>query len=337
MIVIDGSFGTGGGQILRTALGLATITGKACKIEKIRAGREKQGLREQHLQGALALADLCNAIARGLTLGSTQVEFYPQAITKKHIDVNVKTAGSIGLVLQALMIPSLNYDLTISIKGGATFGKHAPPLYYIKEILSYFLNKIGYRYNISIKREGFFPRGGALTEIRTFKPEKLKELNATEQTPVIRIGGISVASDGLKLRNVAERQAKAAIEILHKHFKIKPLIDIIYTDSLDFGSGIQLWIETGNSRIGGSSFGERGKTSEKVAKEASYALIEQYKKGAVVDSFAADQLLPYLAIVGGRVKTSEITEHAKTNIFVIEKFLPARFSISDNIIEVKKV
>lgn len=336
MLVIDGSFGTGGGQILRTALGLAVLTGKACKIEKIRAKRDNPGLREQHLQGALALAELCNATAKGLTLGSTQAEFYPQAIIKKHLDVNIRTAGSIGLVLQALMIPSLQHDLTISIKGGATFGKHAPPLYYIKDVLGYFLNKIGYRYDISIKREGFFPKGGAVTEIRTYEPEKLKELIAIEQTPIIKIGGISVASANLKPRSVAERQAKAAIEILRKHFKIKPIIDIIYSDSLDFGSGIQLWIETENSRIGGDSFGEREKTSEKVAEEAAYALIGEYKKGAVVGKYASDQLLPYLAIAGGSIKTSEITEHAKTNMFVIEKFLPVKFSVSDNLIEIKK-
>jgi len=336
MLIIDGSFGTGGGAIARVALGLSALTSKACKIEKIRAKRDKPGLREQHLQGALALASLCNAKAKGLVFESTEVEFYPQAITKKHLDVNVKTAGSIGLVLQALMIPSLQHDLTISIKGGATFGKHAPPLYYIKEVLSYFLHKIGYRYNISIKREGFFPRGGAITEIRTFKPEKLNELIAIEQTPIIKIAGISVASANLKPRNVAERQAKTAIEILRKHFKIKPIIDIFYSDSLDFGSGIQLWIETENSRIGGDSFGERVKTSEEVAEEAAYALIGEYKKGAVVDKHASDQLLPYLAIAGGSIKTSEITEHAKTNMFVIEKFLPVKFSVSDNIIEVKK-
>lgn len=336
MIIIDGSFGTGGGQILRTALGLAVLTGKACKIEKIRAKRDEQGLKEQHLQGALALANLCNATAKGLTLGSANVEFYPQAIIKKHLDINIRTAGSVGLVLQALMIPALQHDLTINIKGGATFGKHAPPLYYIKEVPSYFLHKMGYRYDINIKREGFFPRGGALTAIRTFKPEKLKELIATKQTTITKIRGISVASTGLKSRNVAERQAKTAIEILHKGFKIKPIIDIAYSPSLDFGSGIQLWIETENSRIGGSSLGERSKTAEKVAEEAAYALIAEYKKGAVVDSYAADQLLPYLAITGGAIKTSKITEHAKTNIFVIEKFLPARFSIGDDLIKVKK-
>lgn len=354
MITIDGSYGTGGGQILRTALGLAAITGKACKIEKIRAKRKKPGLREQHLQGALALSSLCNAKCKGLKLDSTQVEFYPQAITKKHLDVNIRTAGSIGLVLQALMIPSLQYDLTINIKGGATFGKSAPPLYYIKEVLRYFLNKIGYRYNINIKREGFFPKGGAIVEFKSYKPNKLEELTVIEQTPIIRVAGISVASVSLKQRNVAERQAKTAIEIPQKRFKTKPIIDIIYSNSISPGSGLQLWIETENSRIGASSFGrttrkiagkiEKGITSEDVAREAiikgnaEYGikpLIWEYENG-IVDSHAADQLLPYLALSGGSIKTSEITEHVKTNISTIEKFLPVKFSVKDNVISVKK-
>jgi RNA 3'-terminal phosphate cyclase (ATP) len=46
---IDGSLGEGGGQILRSALGLSMVTGKAFRIEKIRANREKPRLLRQHL------------------------------------------------------------------------------------------------------------------------------------------------------------------------------------------------------------------------------------------------------------------------------------------------
>jgi len=336
MIDIDGSYGTGGGQILRTTLGLSALTGKACRIKNVRVKREHPGLKEQHLQGALALASLCDATAKGLELGSTEAEFFPREIKKQYIDVNVRTAGSIGLVLQALMIPALQHDLTVSIKGGATFGMHAPPTYYIKDVLSYFLNKMGFNYNIEIKKEGFFPKGGALTELRSYKPGKLQELIAVEQKPIKSIKGVSVASSYLKQRNVAERQAKTASEILYKEFKIKPTIDIVYSSSLNPGSGIQLWIETENSRLGGDSFGELRKTAEEVAQEASLFLISEYKKGSVIDKYAADQILPYLAMTGGAVKTSEIAEHVKTNISVIEKFLPVRFSIKDKIISVEK-
>ena len=347
MIELDGGYGTGGGQILRTALGLSALTGKVCAIKHIRVQREQSGLREQHLQGALALADLCNAKYKGLVLGSDKVEFYPQEITKKKIDINIKTAGSVGLALQALMIPALHYDLEISINGGATFGRGAPPLYYVRDVFGYFLNKMGYHFELAVQKEGFFPKGGALVEFKSYKPNKLGSLAVVERTPVKTINGISVASETLRQRAVADRQAKKASELIYEYFKIKPEINILYSPCLGFGSGLSLWLETQNSRIGAGSFGRparkikgklhRGISSEGLAKEVVEkgneelgikSLIWEYENG-VVDSHVADQLLPYIALNGGSIKTSRISEHTKTNAFVIEKFLDVKFEINE--------
>jgi RNA 3'-terminal phosphate cyclase (ATP) len=63
MLTIDGSSGEGGGQILRTALALSTVTGKPFRIEKIRAGRPKPGLLRQHLTAVKAAGQISGADA----------------------------------------------------------------------------------------------------------------------------------------------------------------------------------------------------------------------------------------------------------------------------------
>ena len=130
MIIIDGDYGSGGGQILRTAIGLAALTGTACRIEKVRAKRPHPGLREQHLQAAIAVASICKGRLEGGEIGSTEVEFYPGQIKSGNISISISTAGSVGLVLQALLIPAMQADLNIEIKGGATYVVACPLFIY---------------------------------------------------------------------------------------------------------------------------------------------------------------------------------------------------------------
>lgn len=333
MIIIDGEYGSGGGQILRTAMGLAALTGKSCRIEKVRAGRPQPGLREQHLQAARAVASLCQGNLKGDELGSTRLEFHPGDIKSKNIFIKIFTAGSVGLILQGLLIPALAVNLDIRIEGGATYGKWAPPLSYLQNIVFPFLARMGYRVEMEILREGFYPRGGAKIKVKTKKAE-LKNLEIISKQKMIRIKGISLASFHLQKNQVAERQAECAREVLTAHFHQDPQIEIRYCNTICPGSGIQLWIETGASQIGGNSLGERGKKAEVVGKEAAENLIYEYENGAV-DSHAADQLLPYLAIGKGRIRTSQITEHCRTNAFIIEKFLPVQFEITEDTITVE--
>ena len=77
MLHIDGSYGEGGGQILRTSLSLAAITGQAIRIEGIRAARKKPGLAIQHLTGVRAAAAICHAQVKGDAVGSMTLEFVP--------------------------------------------------------------------------------------------------------------------------------------------------------------------------------------------------------------------------------------------------------------------
>ena len=111
MITIDGSYGEGGGQILRTALALSTVTGKAVEIVNVRANRTKPGLQPQHLTGVLACAAIAHADIEGASLNSTRLAFAPRRITGGEYVFDVEqtigrgSAGSVALILQAVLLP----------------------------------------------------------------------------------------------------------------------------------------------------------------------------------------------------------------------------------------
>ncbi|MDP2908909.1 MAG: RNA 3'-terminal phosphate cyclase [Nanoarchaeota archaeon] len=332
MLTIDGCYGEGGGQVLRTSIGLSAVTGTPVKIINIRKGRCTQGLAEQHLQAVRAVAQLCDAKVKGAELHSTELEFTPGKIKSGNINVKIATAGSIGLILQALLIPAIKTDLTIKIQGGGTYGKWAAPTDHFKYVLFPLLEKFGYKVEMQIEKEGFYPAGGAIAQVHSPKAD-IKPVNLTEKGKILAIEGRSVASEHLEKAEVAERQAKAARKILFDHFKTDAKIKKEYVKSLCPGSGIQLWIKTENTVIGSNSLGEKGKKSETVGEEAAKQLIQDYEKGCV-DRHTADQLIPYMALAGGgKILASEITGHITTNIYVTEQFLPVEFSIEGNLIK----
>src|SRR5439155_20051670 len=80
LIELDGSFGEGGGQILRTSLALSLLTGKGFHLANVRAGRKKPGLQPQHLKILLAGAEVGQAKVKGASIGSSDRVFEPGAI-----------------------------------------------------------------------------------------------------------------------------------------------------------------------------------------------------------------------------------------------------------------
>ncbi|MDP3727963.1 MAG: RNA 3'-terminal phosphate cyclase [bacterium] len=329
MIIIDGK--EGGGQILRTALGLSAITGKECTIENIRIGRPNPGLQEQHLQGVFAMQKLSNAELKGAEKGSTKIIFSPNKLKKGDIEVKISTAGSVGLILQVLLIPALHTKIDLSIKGGATYGKFAPPIHHFENVLFPLFKKMNYIVDMNIIRQGFFPKGGAELEVFSQKTT-LKPLYIQEKGKIVSIKVVSIASKDLEKAEVAERQIKTAKHMLFKKFPDIPIhIQTEYVDTLNTGSGLQITIETEHSFFGGDALGEKGKTAEKVAEEAVESLLDSYENGTV-DIHTADMLLPYIALAGGSYKAPKITNHIKTNIQVIEQFLDIKFKVKENVI-----
>ena len=335
MLEIDGSFGLGGGQILRTAMGLSGFTGIPCKVNNIRLKHKNPGLREQHIQIAKSVSRVCRGKITGAELGSTEIEFIPGKIQEQEINIKIGATGSIGLILQSILVPLSQSGVKVKITGGATWGKWSPSVIYLKDVLCGLVKEMGYEVSVDIIREGFFPDGGGEVEIIT-KPAVWKEIDLTQRGGVLSINGISVASEGLKEKNVAERQRDAASKTLYEYCRVLPSMEINYVKTPAIGSGIFLALDTEHQMIiGGSSLGEKRRKPEQIGKQAAKNLIKEYEKGGL-DLFAADQLIPYLAIAGGKIKVSKITEHCRTNAFVAEKFLNVKVKMEENFIEVVK-
>ncbi len=326
---------------MRTATALSAITQKPCHIFNIRKNRPKPGLATQHLVGIKALNQLCNGYLEGTELGSTEIKFYPGKIkidgtpTPLNLNVKIETAGSITLVLQSLILPSLfaNGPVKIIFNGGATDTFFSPTIDYFRCVFLKILEEIGAKIEINILKRGFYPAGGAKVEVKIYPSRGLKFLNAIDRGVLKTIKIISGASESLKDKKVAERQSAGVREILGK-LKLPTEEKIEYYQTQSPGSQICLIADFENATIGTDNLGKLGKPAEEVGKEAALELLKEQKSNACLDKHSADQILPYLAIADGKsqITVSEITNHVKTNIWVITQFLEGRFEIKDNLI-----
>ncbi|TFG11651.1 RNA 3'-terminal phosphate cyclase [Candidatus Thorarchaeota archaeon] len=328
MIEIDGSHGEGGGQILRTSISLAALTMNSIRITSIRAGRPKPGLKKQHLAGIKLAGKLVNAEIKGAQVGSKEVEFVPKKRTHGQFTQDVGTAGSLSLLLQAVLPPAVlsPNPVQFNLKGGTDVA-WSPPMDYMNHVFAWVLEKMGPRTHFDVEQRGHYPRGGGEV-IATIEPvEHIKPLDMIEFGELKHIRGISHC---VRLPNhVAKRQAKAAKETLEKQGIENIDIEIeTYSKKKDphlgAGSGIVLWAESRDGcRLGADSLGKRGKRAERVGEEAAQRLLEEILAGMAVDMHLADMLVPYFAIAEGtsRIGVSEISSHLKTNIWVAEQIL----------------
>ncbi|MBU4223168.1 MAG: RNA 3'-terminal phosphate cyclase [Euryarchaeota archaeon] len=320
---LDGSYGEGGGQILRTAVALSAVTGERVEINNIRKNRPKPGLSAQHVKAVESAAALCNGKVAGCKLHSTDLIFEPGKIKAGVFDIDIGTAGSITLILQCLMPIAMHSpgSVRLNISGG-TDVSWSPTIDYLRSVTLGALSLMGCVCDIRLVRRGYYPRGGGCVEADIAPAALRKIVLETNECTLVR--GISHSSR-LPV-HVAERQASSARDIL-KLEGYDADISIETRDDPSTGSGVTLWC----GAAGGSALGKPGLKAETVGSIAAEALLAELRTGAGVDEFLADQLIPYMALAGGgSFTTGVISLHTRTNIWVTEHFLDVKFKIEEH-------
>ena len=326
ILVLDGAIG--GGSVLRVGLGLAIALQKPVRVIHIRQGRPNPGLQAQHLAALRAAAQLCHARLEGAQLGSREIEFHPNPIQTDSLKVQIETAGSVALALQPIQIAlaRCTHQVDVTIEGGGTYGQWAPPIAALEHVTFALLGRWGFPTSLEIAREGFYPKGGARVRARFGPAHITKPFDFCEQGRLREIRGLSIASHHLQKARVAERQAEAAHKLLQQECS-KIQIETRYAETLSPGSAVVLWADCEKTIVGGDALGERGVPAEKVGERAATALISELRCGATLDRHTADQIIPFLALFGGRFFCAELTDHIKTNIWVAEQITGSRFTV----------
>jgi RNA 3'-terminal phosphate cyclase (ATP) len=327
MLHLDGAYGEGGGQIVRTSLSLAALLGEPVKITDIRAGRAKPGLRPQHLTGVKALAHISRAEVEGAALGSRELTFKPRTIKggDYFFDVAEKTgsAGSVTLVAQALLPPLLaaREPSTLTIRGG-THVAWSPPAHYLIHVFLPALAELGGKVSLNLTRWGWYPRGGG--EVRLTVKPVARPSSREWLTPPVPADFQALSAASRVPYHVIQRQAKRLQERLGSGL----VVGEVETASLDPGSFVFLW----GPGAGFSALGARGKPAEKVADEAAGEFLNFQSSQAALDQHLADQIVLYLARAAGAsvFTTAEITPHLITNLWVVGQFYGPIFQVRGN-------
>ncbi|MBU6391444.1 MAG: RNA 3'-phosphate cyclase [Planctomycetes bacterium] len=333
IIKIDGSFGEGGGQILRTALSLSAITKKPFEIYNIRANRKTPGLSYQHLQAVNATARICNAGVVGNQLRSTDLKFYPGEIQSGDYHFDIGTAGSISLVLQTIFYPlSLSEKPSLVTIIGGTHVTHSPCVDYLTQQWLYFLKRIGFHAEIQTLKAGFYPHGGGEVAVEIEPASSQYPLRIEDRGKLIQVKGISTVSN-LDINIAQRQQLQAKKRLLERN--IPHEISVEERPSIGKGTLLLLLGKFENSQCCYFGLGAIGKRAETVADEACNEFFSFLETKGVIDEYLTDQLIVPLVLTKGtsQFSTPRITQHLLTNVEVVKLFLPVRIDVSGDLNE----
>jgi RNA 3'-terminal phosphate cyclase (ATP) len=328
-VTLDGSHGEGGGQILRTALSLALLTGRAFRIVRIRANRDKPGLRPQHLKAVETAAAVAGCKVAGAAVGSRELTFRPSKYVPHDLSIEIGTAGSTALVLQTLHLPlaaRAESAVRVTLTGG-TFNRNAPSFPFLESTWRGYMGQLGLPVALAMPCAGFYPKGGGRLEA-WIEPGTPRPLVLTERAPLASLRGFAAVSQldpqiAERMRRRAEHRLRAA--------GFEPEIAVGTWPSFAPGAAIVLAAEHGSIISSFVGLGERGKPSEAVADEAVDELLAFEGSSAAVDPHSADQILLPLALASGASEytVSTVTEHLRTNARTIQAFLDRSIRIEE--------
>ena len=325
-IEIDGSEGEGGGQILRTSLALAVITGTPVLFRNIRAKRAKPGLRRQHLAAVRAAAEISGAQLRGDAVGSMELRFAPKEIRPGQHAVAIGTAGSTTLVLQTILWPLLLADTPSQVViDGGTHNPMAPTFEFLARTFLPQVRRMGVDADLELDRHGFFPAGGGRLRA-TLRPSTLVPCSWESRGEARGVDAHALVSN-LPV-NIARREVGTAVGALGWQ---RSATKTERVDSPGPGNALLLAATFDSGCTVVSGIGSKGKRAEDVAQDAAEEMQRFLDTQAPIDEHLADQLLIPMALAGGgRFVTGSPSLHTRTNADVIARFLPIQTSFQED-------
>ena len=335
MVTIDGSYGEGGGQVLRTSLALAAITGQPLHLDNIRAARKKPGLQAQHLTCVRAAAAICGAQVQGDVLGSQSLEFRPAHLPQAGeytLDVTEArgsgSAGATALVLQTVLVPltMASGESRLTIRGG-THVPFSPPFSYLQHVYLPALWRMGIKAQVELKRYGWYPAGGGEIAVRIQATRQLLPVMLVERGELRKVWGTAAVSN--LPSHIAQRMANRAVNVL-KDAGIKSHVEAAHVEATGPGTGIFLFAEYEHSVAGFTAYGRKGLPSERVAESACHDFSAHHRRDAAADLHLADQLVLPAAFAAGASHwtTCRVSRHLTTNAWVVRQFLQVPISIT---------
>ena len=328
MVEIDGAYGEGGGQVLRTSLTLSALTCKPVHIRHIRASRRQPGLQHQHLAAVKAIASLANADLKGASLNATSLTLIPSEIHAGRYQFDIATAGALTLVLQTILFPlSFAQGTSDVILTGGTHVKWSPIYHYLSEHWLPLLQNLGFRAQLKLRSAGFFPKGGGKVHAKILPAGELHPFQCVNRGRLVGIWGLSGVAN--LSDDIAKRQKHQALRRLYdicRNTKIKTLkltspvkgtFILLRAEFATYGSACY------------TALGAPGKPAEKVADEVVDAMLSFLRSNGCVDQYLADQLLLPLSLIQGwsHFRTDRITPHLLTNAHIIRQFLPVQIEV----------
>jgi RNA 3'-phosphate cyclase len=326
-IEVDGSQGEGGGQILRTAVAFSAILGRSVRVVRIRAGRGSPGLKRQHVSALKVLAEVFGGRLDGAAEGSSSVSFVPGAQRVQQLRVDMGTAASITLVLQAV-VPAVSLagsKLHLELVGG-TDVPWSPTYDYFERVADEAYGRIGIHLDVTAERRGYYPRGGGRVTASIEPSLPVGPLDLSSKTPVKEVKVVSRC--GSLPKHVAERQLSAATEVLEKAGIRVSLGEVFEGRSDSPGSSVLSSFVAPAVFLGSDCLGARGKRAEDVGRDAAARFAKMAKSGSALDPNLADMILPLLSLAKGasKVRIPEVTSHLTTGMQLASQFTGCTWS-----------
>jgi RNA 3'-terminal phosphate cyclase (ATP) len=342
VVRIDGSLYSGSGTVLRYAAALATLTGKPLNIHRIRARREKPGLRPQHLTALRACCSLSGGRLEGDQTGSEEIFYFPgETLRGGHFSWDIGTAGSATMLAFTVVPLGLFAEspCRFSITGGL-FQDNAPSAFHMQRVLLPLLRRMGGDVQMEVQRPGYVPKGQGRLEIRVKRIESpLQPLRLLHQGNVKEIRGISLASH-LTREKVSDRMAERCRELL-SGYGFTAEMEVLRDDTAaQKGAALLVYAETDKGCLMGADIaGKLGRRSEHMAQATVDSLMQDMGTGATTDRHLADQLILFGSLAGGGTEylIPRMTDHVESNLWLVNEFLGAGTGVAEQHVRIDGV